>query len=90
MKALDLTGQLFGELTACSASVVAKKRGWLCRCSRGTEKWVPTFQLTSGNSKACGDGLHKQSIKIGDRFGKLTVKRVYRDAHNRRYMAHCQ
>lgn len=89
MKALDLTGQIFGELTAQSALTVDKKRGWTCACSCGQTKWIPTFQLTSGNNKTCGDGMHKQSIKVGDRFGKLTVLSIYRDAKNRRYMSVC-
>lgn len=89
MKALDLTNQVFGELTAQSPLTIDKKRGWNCLCSCGAAKWVPTFQLTSGNNKTCGDGLHKQSIKVGDRFGKLTVTAVYRDTENSRYMAEC-
>lgn len=89
MKAIDLTGQVFGELTAQSPLTIDKKRGWNCLCSCGATKWVPTFQLTSGNNKTCGDGLHKQSIKVGDRFGKLQITKVYRDARNRRYMAEC-
>jgi hypothetical protein len=89
MRALDLTNQVFGELTAIKPITKDKKRGWECSCSCGKTKWVPTFQLTSGNTKTCGDGLHKQSIKVGDRFGKLTVASVYRDTKNRRYMAEC-
>lgn len=89
MRALDLTNQVFGELTAIKPIIKGKKRGWECLCSCGKTKWIPTFQLTSGNNKTCGDGFHRQSIKVGDRFGKLTVTSVYRDAKNRRYMAEC-
>jgi len=89
MKAHDLTGKIFGELIAQSPEIKDKKRGWNCVCSCGKTKWIPTFQLNSGNNKTCGDGLHKQSIKSGDRFGKLVVTGVYRDNRNRRYMTEC-
>ena len=89
MRALDLTEQVFGELTAISPTYVGKKKAWVCRCSCGNTKSVPTFQLTGGHVRTCGDGLHKQAIKVGDRFGNLTVASVYRDAKNRRYMAEC-
>lgn len=89
MRALDLTNQTFGTLTAKTASIMYKKRGWECTCSCGNTKWVPTFQLTNGIVKTCGADIHKQSIKIGERFGKLVVKSVYRDNKNRRYMAEC-
>lgn len=89
MRALDLTNQVFGCLTAKSPTVAGSKRGWNCECSCGKKKWVPTFQLTCGKTKTCGCGLHRQSIKVGDRFGKLVVQRVYRDAKNRRYMSEC-
>lgn len=89
MKALDLTNHVFGELTAITTSIQNKKKGWLCQCSCGKTKWIPTFQLTSGNNTTCGDAFHKQSIKVGDTFGKLTVTSVYRDVKNSRYMTVC-
>ena len=90
MKALDLTGQVFGELTAQTTLTIDKKRGWNCICSCGKSKWIPTFQLTNSNNKTCGDGMHKQSIKEGDRFGQLTVLSMYRDTKNSRYMSICK
>lgn len=89
MRALDLKGQSFGELTALVCETIGKKRGWICQCSCGNSTWVPTHQLNSGNNKTCGASSHKQSIKIGNRFGKLVVRRIHRDAKNRRYMAQC-
>ena len=52
----DLTGQQFGELT------VIKRAGsnqhnvalWLCKCSCGTEKIIPSATLIKGVSKSCG------------------------------------
>lgn len=89
MRSLDLSNQVFGELTAKFPETIDKKRGWHCLCSCGKTKWIPTFQLTSGNNTTCGDGLHKQSIMVGDTFGQLTVQRIYRDLKNSRYMAEC-
>ena len=88
MKALNLSNQVFGELTAISALTIDKKKGWNCLCSCSATKWIPTFQLTSGNT-TCGAESHKQSIKVGDTFGKLTVNNIYRDDKNRRYMTVC-
>ena len=90
MKALDLSNQTFGNLTAISSFTKDKKKGWNCMCSCGNTKWVPTFQLRSGNNTTCGDASHKQSIKVGHTFGKLTVKSIYRDSKNRRYMTVCE
>jgi len=89
MQALDLTGKVFGELTAQTAAYADGKRGWHCMCSCGQARWVPTFQLTSGNNTTCGDSTKHQSIKPGDRFGKLVVQQLERDGKNRRYMAQC-
>lgn len=89
MRAIDLTDHVFGSLTAKVARTVDQKRGWDCLCSCGDSKWVPTFQLTSGNVVTCGNPIHRQSIKTGDRFGKLSVVEIHKDLKNRRYLATC-
>lgn len=89
MKALNLKGKVFGELLAISPTHIGTKRCWVCLCSCGRKTVVPTSQLNSGNNKTCGAALHKYSIEIGDKFSKLTIKSIYRDSKNRRYMAEC-
>lgn len=49
----DITGQVFGELTAISRS----PRGptwWICRCSCGTERELRAAPLLEGRAKSCG------------------------------------
>lgn len=82
MKALDLTGQKFGKLTAKNVTHIGKKRAWHCVCECGNEIDVPTFQLTSGNNTSCGCGRSK--VSVGQRFGKLTVLEVRFDKKAKR------
>ena len=89
MKKLDLTGQVFGELTALYSEKQGSRLGWVCQCSCGKSRWYPTFQLTGNNAKTCGDSTHNCSIKDGDIFGKLTVLSISRDTKNRRHLANC-
>jgi len=52
----DLTGQCFGRLTVLSyaGSGPCGKAIWLCRCTCGAERRVPTTHLRRGNTKSCG------------------------------------
>jgi len=54
-KALDLTGDRFGRLTAVSYSHSARKqRHWLCRCDCGGSHVAAAADLRSGNTRSCG------------------------------------
>ena len=88
-KALELSGQKFGELTALHSEVRGKKRGWMCSCSCGESKWYATFQLTNNNAKTCGGVIHKVPYSIDEKIGKLTIKSFHRDEKNRRWMVDC-
>ncbi len=76
--ARDLTGQVFGRLTAIEPT---DKRGssgsiiWRCRCACGNEAFVSAGQMTKGYTKSCGC-LERPPIKDyeGKKFGRLTVK----------------
>lgn len=66
--AIDITGQLFGRLTAlypttkhCGNSIV-----WICKCLCGTAE-VPTSAacLRSGNTKSCGCLQIEAAAEIG-------------------------
>lgn len=55
-KAIDLTGQRFGELTAlsrCNSVDGSTRSSWNCRCSCGTTTVVRTSNLRSGNTRGC-------------------------------------
>jgi len=52
----DITGRVFGELTAIKIAEIGPRGGrtWLCRCSCGAEVIVPQKRLESGNTRSCG------------------------------------
>ena len=54
-KAIDITGQKFGRLTA--EKVVGKSNGnliWQCSCECGKTSEVRSFSLRNGSTKSCG------------------------------------
>jgi hypothetical protein len=55
---IDLTGHIFGNLIAISASPLRssnnKKTSWFCQCSCGNVTLVRTDSLTSGTTVSCG------------------------------------
>lgn len=56
MKAIDVTGQVFGRLTVVEKHGSLKGEGvlWKCKCSCGNETIVTGKNLRSGNTKSCG------------------------------------
>lgn len=70
-KAIDLTGQRFGRLTA--ESRVGSQNGcalWLCRCDCGKSVKVQTRRLRSGNTKSCGC-IHREGLSARNRQSKV-------------------
>jgi hypothetical protein len=56
-KAVDLTGQTFGRLTAVAPTVNRSRCGsviWICRCACGSNTEVRGRHLKSGNTMSCG------------------------------------
>ena len=54
-KVKDLTGKVFGQLTVLSFSHTTTNGAyWLCRCTCGTEKVVPSKLLKNGRAVSCG------------------------------------
>lgn len=82
-KAIDLTGQKFGRLTAQSKCDYRINGGlvWKCICDCGNEYEVTAKSLRSGTCKSCGclkkesDKQPKGNVKdeIGNKYGHLTV-----------------
>ena len=77
-KKIDLSGQVFGKLTALYPDTERKGSAssyWICKCECGNLKSVSYSNLRSGGTKSCGC-LHKSKITkqlVGEHFGKLTV-----------------
>lgn len=55
-KYIDLTGQVFGRLTPIRRVSGTKTVSayWVCACSCGSKKGIPTAALTSGATRSCG------------------------------------
>lgn len=96
-KIKDLTGQKFGELIVI-AQTNKRIRGqvvWKCECSCGKIVYLPSYSITSGETKTCGADFHKRKNIIGKQFGELTVlsfdKKVYSKGGNPRlyYVCRC-
>lgn len=75
-KAIDLTNQIFGDLTVISraGSSKDKKALWLCRCTCGNTRIVLGKLLRAGKITHCGC-KNRTTVKdiTGQKFGKLTV-----------------
>lgn len=57
MKPIDLTKQMFGELTVIKKShndPITRSPMWLCKCSCGVEKAIHGYALVHGHYKSCG------------------------------------
>ena len=59
MKAIDLTGQRFGKLTAVAPTRKRRSTGrsiraWNCECDCGGHATVPTAELRRGETRSCG------------------------------------
>jgi hypothetical protein len=83
---IDLTGQVFGKLTALRRVGMNKCREtlWLCKCSCGKEATVTIQRLRDGTTKSCGclrhDGKNDLTGKV---FGRLTaIERAGKDHAN--------
>lgn len=87
----DLTGKVFGRLTALfPAARIDAPRGltyWLCQCECGKLVLRRTRSLVEGNSDSCGclhDERTAQTNKnkrlskyLGRKFNKLTIEEIY-------------
>ena len=85
-KALDLAGQVFGNLKVISKAPSRNKHTyWLCECLLcGTEKEIQTSHLTSGASQSCGctsiinpPATIKQCVLCGKEFSSNNYSRKY-------------
>lgn len=67
--ARDLTGHVFGKLTAIRPTAQRYRTFvvWHCRCACGNDAFVGSGILTSGNTRSCGCVFHGHAAKGGTR-----------------------
>ena len=93
MKHIDITGSLFGKLTAIK-KVATHKKGyaiWFCECECGEYTKVRSDHLKSGNTSSCGclmiERFTDKSITHGKSYHRLygvwrgMKQRCYYDKH---------
>ena len=72
----DLTGRVFGKLTAMDCVEGSRSRGiWECRCECGRIRRVSYHNLVHGCTKSCGCSRGRANAKdlTGQKFGRLTA-----------------
>ena len=80
-KFIDLTGQIFGDLTVIErdTTVAAREAYWKCRCSCGNIISTRGSTLRGGKATSCGCMSGKKAGEkmtkdlTGQTFGELTV-----------------
>ncbi len=86
----DLTNKKFGSLTALyptkSQQTYYSCPSWVCLCDCGNYAAVPSYCLTSGNTKSCGDKVHQsnkpKTIKNRNKIVGQVVNGVKIDSYN--------
>lgn len=77
-RAKDLTGQVFGRLTAMHRDGDKMLGGsvvWFCQCECGETSSVPSHDLLSGNTKSCGCA----SVEHAKNMQSINEERHYKD-----------
>ena len=94
-KALDITGQVFGNLKALSKEPSQSgKTYWLCECLLcGNKKVVQTSHLVQGNIKSCGciplENNFSKTGSLEERICILCKKPFIPNVASRRYCYEC-
>lgn len=73
-KVIDLTGQIFGMLTAKERKWYNDKHYWLCCCKCGGERIVSLYSLKSGKTTDCGC-IKKKIKKRNYEENKETIRK---------------
>lgn len=83
-KALDLTNQKFGNLTALYRVANKKQKTyWLCQCDCGNQIEVQTSHLRSGTITSCGCLAGKNISKVCQNCGIKLHKAQYKYCSNK-------
>ncbi len=86
-KIIDLTGKVFGNLTALERVGKDQKYRnalWKCSCACGSVVVVRSVCLNNGHTKSCGCERNGISLLTNKRFGRLVAK-SYLQKNNRIY-----
>lgn len=89
-KIQDLTGQVFGELTAVKPTEVRYFGSvvWECTCSCGKTCFVPTLMLHNGDKKSCGH-IRYDDLR-GLRFSRLVaIRPLSQKSHLKKWLCRC-
>jgi len=89
---LDLTGKVFGRLTAVSLDMSGIRRGrrWLCQCECGNQTSIASISLTFGHTRSCGCLRAEYADLTGHRFGDWIVLRRDPERHRHvRWLCRC-
>lgn len=83
MEKINLTGHVYGRLTAISQVLPPVKGGakWLCRCECGNEKIASTRKLRSGKAKSCGCLTKEWVASFGGKFVDQAMEKVRKHGH---------
>lgn len=69
-------GDRFHSLTVVKAAPPRQgKRAWICLCDCGNTSSVLSTGLSMGTTKSCGCFFGRKRIAVGDRFGRLVVRK---------------
>ena len=79
MRAIDITNQTFGEITAIHLASNSKcnHREWHCVCSCGTQLTVLQSDLRRGHTTSCGCRRVKTLKSINTKHGRCHTKIYY-------------
>ncbi len=76
MRALDLTGQVYGRLSVlCFAGNAGNKRTWRVQCACGKLFIALAESLRAGNTKSCGCKRNERAAALKMRHGEARVGR---------------
>lgn len=78
-RAVDISGQRFGRLTAVECVGKKEQAGylWRCVCDCGNEVAALTRDLRSGNTRSCGCWRNEKIGRINKTHGKSHKSRLY-------------
>jgi 5-methylcytosine-specific restriction endonuclease McrA len=93
VKAKDITGEIYGELTALRISGKDNfgRNKWLFKCTCGNETEAALNNVLTGTTKSCGclrTKPHRRIDLLNKRFGRLVVV-SYAETKNGKAIWHC-
>ena len=92
-KLIDLTGQVFGDLTVIQreANSAGNKARWLCQCNCGNTRIVESYSLRTGKITHCGC-KNKTTVNdlLNQKIGFLTVTKRAGSDNSKKALWQCK